>query len=87
MDAPRLLERARAARVPGQQFLGGLRDALAGLRLTALQRVEVGDHDPRLAQIGEQVRRDEVELALVVLLVLRPQHAQPVADGQARCDQ
>ena len=63
-----------------------LRDALARLGLPELERVEVRDHDPRLAEVLLQVGGDEVAELVVVLLVLGQQHAEPVPDRQARGD-
>ena len=58
---------------------------LAGVDLLAqLEGVEVGDDDLGLAELFEQVGGHDVALAVVVLRVVRQQHAQPVADRDAR---
>ena len=73
-----------AARVAaGQDALG----QLAGRDLLAQQEgVEVGDHDLGAVEPFHQLGRHHVELAVVVVGVVGQQHAQAVADGDARRD-
>ena len=67
----------------GEDRLGEL---AGGDLLAQLEGVEVGDDDFRLPELLLEVGRDDVALAVVVLRVVRQQHAQPVADGDAGRD-
>ena len=60
---------------------GGEREGLA-----PPEGVEVGDDDPGAVEVGEHVRRDELAAAVVAVRVVRLQHAETVADRQARGD-
>ena len=55
-------------------------------RLAQLEGVVVGDDDPRLLEVLQHVARHELTALVVALGVVRLQHAQPVADGQAGRD-
>ena len=55
-------------------------------RLAHLERVVVGDDDPRLLEVLQHVARHELTALVVALGVVRLQHAEPVADGQAGRD-
>ena len=55
-------------------------DALDLLRVARQERVVVDDLDLRLEQRIPQVGRDEVALAVVVVLALGMQHAEAIAD-------
>ena len=54
--------------------------------LAAFEGVVVRDDDPRLLDVLEQVVRDQLARAVVVVRVVRLQDAQAIADGQAGCD-
>ena len=54
--------------------------------LAALEGVVVRDDDPRLLHVLEQVVRDQLARAVVVVGVVRLQHAQAVPDRQTRRD-
>ena len=71
-------------RVPGREQ--PLRQPAGVAGLLALEGVEVGDDDPRGAEVSPRLGGDEVEFAVVVRRLRGEQHAQPVADGDARRD-
>ena len=48
------------------------------------KRVEVGDQDLGLREPFQQVRRQDVALAIVVFRIGRQQHAEAIANGDAR---
>ena len=48
--------------------------------------MEVGDDELGLVQFLRQVRRNQVHLGVVVVGIIGQQHAQAVADGDARRD-
>ena len=54
--------------------------------VAAFEGVVVRDDDPRLLDVLEQVVRDQLARAVVVVRVVRLQDAQAIADGQAGCD-
>ena len=55
-------------------------------RLAPPEGVVVGDDDPGPPEVAEHVRRDQLAAAVVAVRVVRLQHPQPVADGQAGGD-
>ncbi len=63
-----------------------LRDLSGGNSRAQLEGVVVGDDDFCLSEIVIQLGRYNVALAVVVVRVVRQQHAQPVADGNAGRD-
>jgi len=60
--------------------------ALAALGVRALRRelVPVGDQHLALVQLGHQLRRDDVEGLVVVVLDVGAQHLQALEDGEVR---
>src|SRR3954467_10273877 len=46
--------------------------------------VVIRDRNPRLSETGEQIRRQEVALSIVIFGVAREQHAQAIADRDPR---
>ncbi len=50
-----------------------------------LEGVEVRDDDPRPVDIADHVRRHQAAPTVVVVRVVRLEHAQPVADRDSRC--
>ena len=67
-----------------QQLAGVAGDALDLLGVPGQEGVVVDDLDLRLEQRVPQVGRDEIALAVVVVVALGVQHAEPVADRDAR---
>ena len=72
----RLLPRPLALQQPARAF-GHLHP------LAAHEGVEVGDEDLGAAEVRQHVRGDEFAAGIVALRVVRQQHAQAVADGDA----
>ena len=79
----RLLERVVLA-VALQQEARVLRDALDLLGVLELEGVVVRDHDARMLEAALEVGGDQVAQVVVVLGILGQQHAEPVADRDAR---
>ncbi|VTU00857.1 unnamed protein product [Gemmataceae bacterium] len=73
----------RAGRVGGED---ALREPAGLALLPLLERVEVGDDDLRRAEFRHEFPGHDVEPAVVVRGVGREQHAEPVADRDARGD-
>ena len=62
------------------------RELVALEGLAVVQGVIVGDDEPRLADPVQEIGRDEAQALVNVLRVGRNQHAEPVADRDARSD-
>ena len=57
------------------------RDLACRHALAQFERMKIGDDDFGFAQFGEQVRWNDVMLAVIVLGIVREKDAQTVADG------
>jgi len=78
-----LRERPGRPSAPLQQEAGPLPN---GFPLAPAEGVVVRDHDARLTEHGEELRRRQLALAVVAVRIVRLQHAQPVADRDAGGD-
>ena len=54
--------------------------------LAQLERVVVGDDDAGAVQVVQHVGRNQLTTAVVALGIVRVQHAKPITDREARCD-
>jgi hypothetical protein len=81
-----LLELVGLVGVAGEELLGVGGDALELLGVPELEGVVVRDGDLGLLEGAPEIVRDEVALAVVVLVVAGVEHAQAIADGDARGD-